>query len=219
MHKCLEVLTFVAKCKVSGGVVSGGVVSKGVAPLSPNSKLKTQNSKLKTQNSKLKTQNSKLKTIPYPLKPMLTSAIVAYFHYFSFLLATAALMVETLTLKANLERSEAWRIVIADALYGIAAIGVLGTGILRVLYFGQGSDFYAQNPVFWIKVGLYILIGALSLYPTVSFLLWIPGLQKEEIPQPNPQRITQLQWIIRSELAGFAIIPLFAALMARGIGL
>ena len=50
MHKCLEVLTFVAKCKVSGGVVSGGVVSKGVAPLSPNSKLKTQNSKLKTQN-------------------------------------------------------------------------------------------------------------------------------------------------------------------------
>ena len=56
MHKCLEVLTFVAKCKVSGGVVSGGVVSggvvsggvvsKGVAPLSPNSKLKTQNSKL-----------------------------------------------------------------------------------------------------------------------------------------------------------------------------
>jgi len=60
MHKCLEVLTFVAKCKVSGGVVSGGVVSKGVAPLSPNSKLKTQNSKLKTQNSKLKTQNSKL---------------------------------------------------------------------------------------------------------------------------------------------------------------
>ena len=29
MHKCLEVLTFVAKCKVSGGVVSGGV-SQGV---------------------------------------------------------------------------------------------------------------------------------------------------------------------------------------------
>jgi|GEM_PF-6432819 hypothetical protein len=44
---------------------------------------------------------------------MLTSAIVAYFHYFSFLLATAALMVETLTLKEKLERSEAWRIVIA----------------------------------------------------------------------------------------------------------
>jgi putative membrane protein len=150
---------------------------------------------------------------------MLTSAIVAYFHYFSFLLATAALMVEALTLKPTLERSEAWRIVIADALYGIAALGVLATGILRVLYFGQGSEFYTHNPVFWVKVGLYILIGALSLFPTISFLFWIPGLQKEELPQPTPQRVSQLQWVIRSELVGFALIPLFAALMARGIGL
>ncbi|MGA0200429.1 MAG: DUF2214 family protein [Prochlorotrichaceae cyanobacterium] len=150
---------------------------------------------------------------------MLTSAIVAYFHYFSFLLATAALMVETLTLKENLERSEAWRIVFADAVYGVAAIGVLGTGILRVLYFGQGAEFYTANPIFWVKVGLYILVGALSLFPTISFLLWIPTLQKAELPQPTAQRIRQLQWVIRGELAGFAIIPLFAALMARGIGL
>ena len=73
--------------------------------------------------------------------------------------------------------------------------------------------------MFWVKVGLFILVGTLSLYPTVSFLLWIPALQKGEVPQPSPQRIGQLQWIIRFELVGFALIPLFAALMARGVGI
>jgi len=52
--------------------------------------------------------------------------------------------------------------IIADVVYGLAGVAILVTGILRVKYFGQGGDFNTGNPVFWIKVSLYILVGLLS---------------------------------------------------------
>jgi len=60
--------------------------------------------------------------------------------------------------------------IIADVVYGLAGVAILVTGILRVKYFGQGGDFYTSNPVFWIKVSLYILVGLLSLYPTTTYI-------------------------------------------------
>ena len=64
-----------------------------------------------------------------------------------------------------------YRWIIADVVYGLAGVAILVTGILRVKYFGQGGDFYTGNPVFWIKVSLYILVGLLSLYPTTTYIL------------------------------------------------
>lgn len=109
--------------------------------------------------------------------------------------------------------------VITDVVYGIAALTLLVSGILRVLYFGQGTEFYTANPVFWWKVGLYIAIGTLSLYPTVTYILWALPLRKGELPQVSEALANRLAWILNIELAGFAAIPLLATLMARGVGL
>ena len=109
--------------------------------------------------------------------------------------------------------------VITDIIYGMAALTLLVSGILRVLYFGQGSDFYTQNPLFWWKVGLYLSVGGLSLYPTVTYILWAIPLRKGELPQVSEGLAGRLSWIINIELAGFASIPLMATLMARGVGL
>ena len=109
--------------------------------------------------------------------------------------------------------------VITDIVYGIAALALLGSGILRVMYFGQGSEFYTQNPLFWWKVGLYLSVGGLSLYPTVTYILWAIPLRKGELPQVTETLANRLGWIINIELAGFASIPLMATLMARGVGL
>jgi putative membrane protein len=108
--------------------------------------------------------------------------------------------------------------VITDIVYGIAALGVLGTGVLRVLYFGQGSSFYTENPLFWWKVGAYLTVGTLSLYPTITYILWAIPLRKGELPQVSESLSTRLKWILNIEILGFALIPLLAALMARGVG-
>ncbi len=109
--------------------------------------------------------------------------------------------------------------VITDIIYGIAALALLLTGILRVLYFGQGSDFYTENPLFWWKVGLYLSVGGLSLYPTVTYILWAIPLRKGELPKVGQALATRLGWIINVELVGFALVPMLATLMARGVGL
>ena len=111
------------------------------------------------------------------------SALVAYIHYLGIILCFASLLFERLTLKVNLTRNETISMIIADVIYGLAGLALLVTGILRVKYFGQGGDFYTHNPIFWIKVTLYIFVGLLSLYPTFTYILWAIPLSKNKLTE------------------------------------
>ncbi len=148
---------------------------------------------------------------------MWESAITAYFHYFGFMIAFASLIVENLTFKEKLSLDESKRIVIADICYGLAAVIILVTGILRVLYFGKGSDYYLDNPVFYIKVGLYLLVGLVSLYPTITFILWVRDLQNNQVPTLGINQVNIISYILKFEIVGFSLLPLLAAILARGI--
>jgi len=147
------------------------------------------------------------------------SAGIAYFHYVSFMFCFAALALERKLLKTDPNRQEAIAMVITDVVYGLAGLALLASGILRVLYFGQGSEFYTQNPLFWWKVGIFIFVGTLSLYPTITYILWAIPLTKGELPNVGLKLVSRLRLILNIELIGFASIPLFATLMARGVGL
>ena len=150
---------------------------------------------------------------------ILPSAGVAYLHYLSFMVCFGALVLERRLIQPNPERQDAILMVITDVVYGIAALTVLLTGIARVLHFGQGTSFYTENPLFWWKVGTYLAVGALSLYPTVTYILWAIPLRQGKLPQVSEALANRLRWILNIELVGFAAIPLLASLMARGVGL
>jgi putative membrane protein len=66
---------------------------------------------------------------------------------------------------------------------------------------------------------VYLTVGALSLYPTVTYILWALPLRKGELPRVSQALASRLGWILNIELVGFATIPLLATLMARGVGL
>ena len=151
--------------------------------------------------------------------PVLTSAAVAYGHYLSFMLCFGALLLERFLIRADPDRRTAITMVVVDVVYGIAALTLLLSGIARVLHFGQGSDFYTANPLFWWKVGTYLAVGALSLYPTITYILWAIPLRKGELPKVTEALAGRLRLVLTVELAGFAVIPLMATLMARGVGL
>jgi putative membrane protein len=130
-----------------------------------------------------------------------------------------ALVLERRLIRADPSREDATLMVITDVVYGIAALALLLSGIARVLHFGQGSAFYTENPLFWVKVGTYLTVGALSLYPTITYILWAIPLRKGELPKVSEALATRLRWILNIELVGFAAIPFLATLMARGVGL
>tara|TARA_Y100001968_G_C19433530_1_gene758346 strand:- start:2610 stop:3089 length:480 start_codon:yes stop_codon:yes gene_type:complete len=150
---------------------------------------------------------------------LLKSASVGYLHYLGFMICFGALVYERISVKSDPNRKEAISMVIADIVYGIAGIVLLISGIYRVIKFGQGAEFYTQNPIFWIKMVTFALVGSLSLYPTITYVLWAIPLSKGELPKVTSNLVSRLRLIINIELVGFASIPFLATLMARGIGL
>ena len=150
---------------------------------------------------------------------LLKSASVAYIHYLSFMVCFGALVFERISLKPDPSRKEAISMVIADIIYGVAGIALLVSGIYRVIRFGQGSEFYTENPIFWTKIIVFALVGSLSLYPTITYVLWAIPLSKGSLPSVTKELVSRLRLIINVELIGFASIPFLASLMSRGVGL
>ena len=145
------------------------------------------------------------------------NAAVAYIHYLSFMICFAALALERKLLQSEINKNEAISLVIIDVFYGLAGLALLASGVLRVLYFGQGSSFYTENPVFWIKVAIFIFVGLLSLYPTFTYIVWVIPIARGDFPSINLSLVNRLRFIVNIELIGFALIPIFATIMARGI--
>ena len=150
---------------------------------------------------------------------LIKNASVAYVHYLSFMICFGALLYERISVKIDPSRKEAISMVIADIIYGVAGIALLVSGIYRVIKFGQGSDFYTHNPLFWAKMITFGLVGSLSLYPTVTYVLWAIPLSKGKLPDVSVDLVSRLKLIINIELLGFTFIPILATLMARGVGL
>ncbi|HYP04233.1 MAG TPA: DUF2214 family protein [Cyanobium sp.] len=151
--------------------------------------------------------------------PVLPGVAMAYLHTLGIMVCFAALVLERKLIRPDPGRADAIAMVITDVVYGIAALAVVLSGILRVLRYGRGVEFYAQNPLFWLKVGIFVAVGIVSLYPTFTFILWANPLRKGELPQVSEALAARLRWFVNIELLTFATIPLLASLMARGVGL
>ena len=53
---------------------------------------------------------------------------------------------------AAMTMAEEKTMAIADAVYGLAGLGVVVTGYLRVTQYGKGWEFYQHEPIFWLKM-------------------------------------------------------------------
>jgi len=146
---------------------------------------------------------------------MTTELILRYFHFISIFVIVGTLVAEHMLLKKEMTRLEIDRLSRIDGVYGIAALTLLGVGLTLWLgEFGKPAIFYTKNWIFHTKLTLFIIIGLLSIYPTVFFLKKRKGNPEELVTIP-----TSVFWMVRMELLLLFIIPIFAGLMAKGIGL
>lgn len=123
-------------------------------------------------------------------------------------------MAEHLLLKQSMKRKEIGRLAKIDGIYGFAVLVLLAAGMTLWLGgYGKPMEFYTQNALFQTKLGLFLLIGLLSIYPTVFFFKKRKGDPTELVEIPN-----SIFWTIRLELFLVFIIPHLAGLMAKGIG-
>ncbi|WKZ59658.1 MAG: DUF2214 family protein [Cyclobacteriaceae bacterium] len=145
---------------------------------------------------------------------MTTELLLRYIHFISIFAIAATLVSEHLLLKQELTRKEIARLARIDAVYGVAALTLLGAGLTLWLgSYGKPAEFYSKNWIFHVKLSLFVCIGLLSIYPTVFFLKNRKGNPEEAVTIPG-----KIFWMVRFELLLLFIIPLLAGLMAKSVG-
>src|SRR6185503_16641768 len=138
------------------------------------------------------------------------NAFMAFLHHAAAFALVAALAVEVVVIRDELNIRNARRLARADIAVGLSAGVLLVAGLLRVVYFEKGTAFYFHNAAFIAKMTLFLVVASLSVYPTLKFLSWRKGI--------DPAAVPKIRLVLHLELVGVALILLCAALMARSIG-
>lgn len=143
---------------------------------------------------------------------MLDAVLASVHHLFVFSLV-AVLFAELVLASHAPDAARLRQLGRLDSAYGLLSMGIIAAGFLRAAYGAKGWSFYAHNPVFWTKIGVFLVVGLLSAVPTVRLLRW---RKAGIVPDAAAMRSTR-QWML-AEVALVAAIPVIAVLMARGIG-
>lgn len=134
-----------------------------------------------------------------------------YIHLVAIITMIACLTAELVLLNKVMHRHEIKRIARIDSLYGIAAIIAVAAGLTLWFGVGKGSAFY-NNPVLHLKVTLVVIVGLISIAPTIYFIRNSKGQPDEQVEiRQRIRRMVSLQLII------LALVPLLATMMANGM--
>ena len=144
------------------------------------------------------------------------STLFAFLHHLCAFTLVAAVAIEFTLIRQKLTLETARRLQATDLVLGIAAAALLCIGLLRVFLFEKGSDYYLHSHAFLLKFSLFIILGVLSIIPTMEFLSWRGDIRDSEVPVMDAKTRRRVTIVIHSELTAIVIILLCAAIMARG---
>ncbi len=149
----------------------------------------------------------------------MTTAFVAFLHHLFAFTLVACVVYEFIAYRQGMTIEEARRIQRADLIYGISAGVLLVVGLLRVYFFEKGPAFYNANPFFWVKMTAFVIVGLLSIDPTIRYIRWNKTVKENKAPEISDTEFKRTRLLLILEVIGLAVIMLAAAFMARGIGM
>jgi putative membrane protein len=150
---------------------------------------------------------------------MLTDLILAILHHLLVFGLLAILTYELSMVRVGMSAGEVIKVGRVDIAYGIVAGLVLIVGFLRVFFGAKGPEFYLENHVFWTKVAAFLMIGLLSIKPTLKLISWRNRLAADPAFQMPAAEVKNVRLFMHLEGTVFILIPILAAMMARGYGL
>jgi len=102
--------------------------------------------------------------------------ILASLHLLALPIGLAAVWQHARALRGSLDNAGIRRVLGADTWWGVAAVLWLSTGLWRWLGgIEKARDYYLTQPMFYAKLGLFVLLLLLELWPMVTFVRWRAG--------------------------------------------
>ena len=116
------------------------------------------------------------------------AATFAFLHHLAAFTLVAALAVQFVLLRDEITVASARKLQVIDTVYGIAAVMLLIVGLGRVFHFEKGATYYFHTWTFIAKLSLFVLVGLLSILPTLAFRSWRGAVQQGQAPQVTAQQ-------------------------------
>lgn len=147
---------------------------------------------------------------------MTLEAVLAAIHLVAILTLVVFLSSEAALCRAEwMNAAVVRRLSRLDLIYGIAAGVLLLSGVARVVWGAKGMGWYVSQPLFHLKVTLFVLAALMSIKPSIDFRRWLKNLNADgSLPPEDAVRRTR-RWIMwQSHL--IPVIAVIAVFWARG---
>lgn len=145
------------------------------------------------------------------------AAIVSALHVLAVVIGLGGVFLRGRALQGLLDRQGLRQLFAADNAWGIAALLLIATGLLRAFSgLEKGAPFYLSSRLFWLKLALFGVVFALEVWPMLTFLRWRRQLGRGQLPDISPART--LAVLNHVEMALVVVIVFVASFMARGFG-
>lgn len=103
-----------------------------------------------------------------------------------------------------------------DGAYGAMAGLVVIVGVLRVIFGASGWEYYVGNYAFWAKMAAFVAVGLLSIKPSIAIRHWALAAKTTADYAVPADDLANNRRFIHYQLGVLLLIPIFAAIMARG---
>ena len=144
---------------------------------------------------------------------MMIDLVLAIAHHILVFSLFGVLFAELVLIRKGVDLPTVARVGRIDLMYGVLAGLIIGVGFSRAIFAAKGWAYYSHNLFFHLKVGTFVLIGLLSIPPTVAYIRW-----RRSGAAPSDAQVAGVRRWLWAEMALFALLPAFAAAMARGLG-
>jgi len=141
--------------------------------------------------------------------------LLAATHMLALGIGLGAVWARGRALRGIVDNAALRRAFAADAWWGVAAVLWLATGLTRVLAATEKSvEYYVRNPLFHIKMGLFVLVLLLEIWPMITLIRWRRALGRNQSAAFGAaHRIARISSI---EAFLIVVIVFVAVALARG---
>jgi len=150
---------------------------------------------------------------------MLVDLILTILHHLLVFSLVGCLAAELAAVRPGMKAEQIRHLGILDSAYGAIAGLIVVIGFGRVFFGAKGSDYFIANPIFWAKIGCFVLVGILSVPPTVRILGWRRSVRADSGFTAPAAEVASVRRFMIAEAALLPFILVFAAMMVRGYGL
>src|SRR5437667_12593774 len=92
----------------------------------------------------------------------------AFLHHLAAFTLVAALGVEFILIRGELNLGTARRLRLVDMVFGMSSRVVLAVGLLRAFYFEKGASYYFHSAPFIARLSPFLRLGLAWIYPPVD---------------------------------------------------